>query len=436
MTSTTTALLAPSPVQYGSGPFVFATITPSTVGAPMMGSVSFYDNGTLFATQLVNWEQFAGVGVSSARFPGVPIGSHTITAVFSGDANYSGSTAPGITVSVVKAGVDLDLSSSPNPSSLCQPVALSLYVESFNDFGALPTGTAMFYNDTTPLGAAVTVVNALATMTTAALPEGDSTINAAYSGDSNFDYNDTFANPMWAIDQTVNGAAGVSLSAAAIAPDPMQSCPKCVGMSLVDLLAGAARRLAAFFSANRSNACSGSCGPKKDSSKTGTCPICLAFNSNTVNVKPIVLATLTTDFCSTVPSSIVGTLTWNGSPLASVSFSTAGHSSGDVYALPFQVTPAVATSGFYPWSVEVVTTVGTYVYDSMASGVFLVVANGNSAFGAGWSLGGTTSLIPGSVAMVDNGSGYSRIFTGTPGSLPFTCAGPNSDRICCQISAV
>ncbi len=65
----------------------------------------------------------------------------------------------------------------------------------------------------------------------------------------------------------------------------------------------------------------------------------------------------------------------------------------------------------------------------MASGVFLVVTNSNSSVQSpAASLGGMASLIPGSVALVDNGSGYSRIFTGTPSSLPFTYTSPPNDQ--------
>jgi RHS repeat-associated protein len=76
---------------------------------------------------------------------------------------------------------------------------------------------------------------------------------------------------------------------------------------------------------------------------------------------------------------------------------------------------SVPYPGIYPWQVEVKATVGSTIYDRTASGVLPVVVNASSPFGAGWSLGGTQSLLIGSqgVALVDNTTGGFRYFTGT-----------------------
>ena len=127
------------------------------------------------------------------------------------------------------------------------------------------------------------------------------------------------------------------------------------------------------------------------------------------------MVSLASDFTAAVPSQVQAQLTWNGTPQGWVTFGTSGHNSGDVYALPLQVSSAVSSSAHYPWGVEVKATVGTFVYDRTASGVLPVLVNASSPYGAGWSLGGTQALLIGSagVALIDNSTGGFRYFTGT-----------------------
>ncbi len=426
-TSVTSGLGPTAKLEYGRSTEVTATVTPASPGGTIGGAVAFYDNDVLIATVPVKHDPVSGNGHCSTHFNALVMGSHRITAVYSGDSSYSGSsTAAHVPITVFLVGVDLALSSSPNPSALCQSVLLTLEVEVFD--GGVPTGTAAFYNDTTPLGSAVTLVNAVATMSTSALPQGADTINASYSGDSHYGANDTFANPQWAITQSVDAEVSVTLTASAAAPDPAQSASASIGPSLVDLLMGSMQLPGAQVDASQSGACSCSCACNDNNSQAGTCPMPIVYNSGTVNVQPIVLATLTTDFCMAVPSSIVGTLTWNGTALPSVSFDTTGHSPGDVYALPFQVATPVLTTGFYPWSVEVLATVGTAAYDNLASGNTLCVVNSGGPVGAGWSIGGLSVLVLGSAGMVDTTSGKSRVFSGTPATLPYDYTSPPNDQ--------
>ena len=152
-------------------------------------------------------------------------------------------------------------------------------------------------------------------------------------------------------------------------------------------------------------------------------------NSRTLNIQPIVTATLASDFCAGVPSQIQAQLTWNGTPQGTVTYSSfTGHNPGDVYSLPLQVSGTVATTGNYSWSVTAAITVGTMVYNSSASGTTPIVANANSAFGAGWALSGTSQVLPGSASLIDNGTGLARYFSGTPTTLPFTFTSPPNDQ--------
>ena len=137
------------------------------------------------------------------------------------------------------------------------------------------------------------------------------------------------------------------------------------------------------------------------------------YQSQTVNVEPIIQATLTTDPSGSVPSQIQAQLTWNnGTPQSWVTFSTTGHSAGDTYLLDTQVASAVTTTGYYPWKVEIKATVGSDTIDDTLSGYALVVANGSGdAVGQGWTLAGVDQLVSvtGGVLWV-YGTGGSRFF--------------------------
>ncbi len=140
----------------------------------------------------------------------------------------------------------------------------------------------------------------------------------------------------------------------------------------------------------------------------------LDYNSDTVDVRPIIETTYQSDPNGPVPTQIQVQLTWNGTTQPAITFSTTGHSPGDVYLLATQVATPVATTGDYSWSVQIQATLpGGNVITSSFSGRAPVVVNGNSdPIGRGWSVGGTAQLVSdgqGGYLWVD-GSGGTRDF--------------------------
>jgi hypothetical protein len=82
-------------------------------------------------------------------------------------------------------------------------------------------------------------------------------------------------------------------------------------------------------------------------------------------------------------------LTWNGAPQPVVTFSTAGHSPGDTYALAVQLGTPVTTTGLYPWQLQVTITLpDSSTFSNTFSDYAQVVANDASPFGPGWSMSG------------------------------------------------
>ena len=92
-TTTTAVTAAPTSLPVGQTATFTATLTASAVSWAT-GTVTFLDNGVSMGTGAVSGGQ-ATYATSS-----LPAGTDTITAIYSGDTNFVGSTAPGITETV------------------------------------------------------------------------------------------------------------------------------------------------------------------------------------------------------------------------------------------------------------------------------------------------------------------------------------------------
>jgi YD repeat-containing protein len=120
----------------------------------------------------------------------------------------------------------------------------------------------------------------------------------------------------------------------------------------------------------------------------------LVYNSNTVDVRPIIKVVIPTDSTLPLPTSIDLQLTWNGTQQSSVSFSTAGHQAGDTLVLAVQVAGPVQTTGVYGWSIlATIHMPGNLSVQETVSGSTPVVVAENSPYGAGWGIQGIDRLV-------------------------------------------
>ncbi len=374
---------------------------------PPTGSVAFLDGQTPIGSAELFPLAPGQVPVGAAAVLSVStlaVGSHSLSADYAGDPNYATSTFAPVPLTVNQASTTTALTSSANPSALCQTVTFTATVTAASPGSGTPTGTISFQQNGTTV-ATVNLTDGTATYATSSLTQGSSNFNALYNGDANF-----IGSNSNTVIQTVNPATNWVLTANAAMPDPQQGLTIPFGSATVSPFDGSLRR-ALDIDANQHAACHCGCGCADDNCHAGNTPLALTYLSNTLNVQPIVVATLASDFCAGVPTSLQAQLTWNGVPQGWIALGTTGHNPGDVYYVPLQVASPVAASGIYSWSVEVKAAVGTNVYDRTVP----VVVNAASAFGAGWSLGGIPSLLIGSagIAIVENASGGSRYFTGT-----------------------
>jgi RHS repeat-associated protein len=145
----------------------------------------------------------------------------------------------------------------------------------------------------------------------------------------------------------------------------------------------------------------------------------LVYNSDAVTVRPVIQATLPTDPTTSLPGTISAVLTWNGTVGTTMVYSTSGDSPGDVLTLAAEVPSGVSTTGRYGWSLKVVIPGQP---DQTVTGSAFAVAQGGSAFGAGWTYSGTSQLI--NVAADANGpAGKLRVY-GTGGYRFYSGTGP------------
>ena len=179
-----------------STPSVTATssLNPSVFGSQVTFSASLTAALADSATGTVQWMDGATpigspVSVASAGasmpFATLTAGTHSITAVYSGDSNFTGATSAPISQVVNKAtpGVGgfapITVASSLNPSIYQNAVTLTATAP------AGSSGTITFMDASTALGTSP-LVGTSATFSVSTLVAGTHPITAVYSGDSNF----------------------------------------------------------------------------------------------------------------------------------------------------------------------------------------------------------------------------------------------------------
>jgi len=198
-------------IPFAGGPFggfvyLRADVSPQSGQGMPSGTVAFVDNGNFVGVLNMNSE---GNTVTPNGYFGFSAGPHSLVAQYRGDNSFNTSdSAPAANFTIVKASSASSLTpisgaiqgntvtltaniTSPAfagaPFNLCDLMPC----ESNNNF---PTGTVTFFSGNTQLGSApvngsqltANGVTAVASFSASALPTGQNTITAQYSGDSNY----------------------------------------------------------------------------------------------------------------------------------------------------------------------------------------------------------------------------------------------------------
>lgn len=174
--TTATALFPSANPVLVTNAVTFMSTVASSSGTPT-GTVSLYDRTTLLATVALSQGQAVYTASSLA------VGTHSITAVYSGDSNFSASTSAAVVEIVGKATSAISLVSSLNPALVTNAVTFTATTTS--SISGTLTGSISFYDGNTLLGTAA-LSQGSAALTTSSLAVGSHLITAVYSGDTNF----------------------------------------------------------------------------------------------------------------------------------------------------------------------------------------------------------------------------------------------------------
>ena len=176
--NTSTAVTASAnPAIYKNSVTFTATVSVTGTG-PATGGVTFYDGATQIGTGTLD-----SSGTTSISTAALASGAHTITAVYAGDANDSGSTSSALAETIQQATTRTTVSYSPTPAIAGKGTTFTATVD-VTAGGGTPTGTVAFTDGSASLGNGT--LNASGTVSiTVNLGSGPHSIVATYAGDTN-----------------------------------------------------------------------------------------------------------------------------------------------------------------------------------------------------------------------------------------------------------
>jgi hypothetical protein len=176
-TTTTAIPVAPVSGPFGSSVSYAATVTPNDGGTPT-GTITF----TIGTTTLCHGTVSSGAASCTSDLG--PVGTaETVTATYSGDANFSGSSGTN-TVTILPAGTSTTLSVAPLTAVFGQSVTYSGTVSTLSPVGS-PTGSVVVSTSSTTLCTAP-ITSGAYSCTVGGAPVGSDSIAAAYGGDADF----------------------------------------------------------------------------------------------------------------------------------------------------------------------------------------------------------------------------------------------------------
>jgi hypothetical protein len=194
-TLTLTSSLNPS---YQGENVTFTATASSSSGTPT-GTVIFYDGSTELGSGTLT------DGSTTYATSSLAIGSHTIKAVYGGDASHESATATLVQIVLEPLASTNILTCSPNPAAYGATVTCTATV---SGSASTPTGTVTFYDGTTELGTG-TLSSGVATYSTSSLSVGSHIITAVYAASGPY-----AASTSNAVTEIITSNFGISISPA------------------------------------------------------------------------------------------------------------------------------------------------------------------------------------------------------------------------------
>jgi hypothetical protein len=164
-----------NPSGYNQSVTFTASLTPQ-FGGSAAGTITFKDGTNTLRTATVSGN-LATITVNT-----LTLGTHSITAVYGGDANLTGSSSGIVSQVVKKTSTTTAVTSSPNPAFVAQTITYTATVTS--KYLGMVSGSVVFKSGSASLGSA-TLVNGRASVNASFSTSGNRSITANYAGDVN-----------------------------------------------------------------------------------------------------------------------------------------------------------------------------------------------------------------------------------------------------------
>ena len=173
--ATTMLVAAPTTAVTGQPVTLTATVAAASGSGTPTGTVTFFNGSTSLGSAPLS----SGTAVLTTM--SLVVGTPSLTAVYSGDSTFAGSTSTAVTVTVTVAGTNTAVTVVPNPSASGTTVTLNATVTAASPGTGIPAGTVNFFNGTTALGTATLLSNGTASTTSSTAPTtGTYSITAVY----------------------------------------------------------------------------------------------------------------------------------------------------------------------------------------------------------------------------------------------------------------
>jgi hypothetical protein len=149
LSSTTTTSTAGQPVDFST---TLSVVSPGNFVVPASGTITFYDTYNGSTTVLSAITLGGSPGMSPAF---TAAGTHVVTAVYSGDSYFNGSTSASVTVQVVAAAAS-HFRLQPIGTTFTQGVPFSMTITALDPYGNVASGYtgAVYFVNSDPLGSA------------------------------------------------------------------------------------------------------------------------------------------------------------------------------------------------------------------------------------------------------------------------------------------
>jgi photosystem II stability/assembly factor-like uncharacterized protein len=177
--TTTTVASNANPSVFGQSVTFTATVTKTGGTGTPSGTVTFKDGSTTLGTGTLS------SGSATFTRSALTVATHSITAVYGGDSNFSGSSSSALSQVVNPDATTTTAMTSVSPSVFGQTVTFTAIVSANAPGSGTPTGTVTFKDAASTLGTG-TLSAGTVTFNTSALAVGSHSITAVYGGSSSF----------------------------------------------------------------------------------------------------------------------------------------------------------------------------------------------------------------------------------------------------------